>query len=346
MLDQQKDIEAVLVSTPDHMHAFATMAALQLGKPVYCEKPLTHSVWEAQQVINAAAKTKKATQMGTQIHADENYRRVVELLRSGAIGTVNRIHVWCATRWSGWSGGLDRPKETPAVPATLDWDLWIGPAPMRPYHPCYHPAAWRGWWDFGGGGLADMACHHMDLSHWAFDLRLPETVEAEGPPVHAESAPPWLIVNFHYAAKGNRPAIHLTWYQGGRRPAEFAEGKLPTWGDGSLFVGDKGMLIADYNKYRLLPADQFKDFKPPEKTIPRSLGHHEEWIKACKEGTPTTCNFEYSGALAQTVLLGNVAYRTGKKIEWDAQNLRASNAPEAAQFIRREYRKGWELASV
>ena len=290
----------------------------------------------------AAAKAKKATQMGTQIHAGENYRRVVELLRAGAIGAVQRIHVWVPTFYYGG----DRPNQTPPVPANLDWDLWIGRAPMRPYNPCYHPGRWRAWWDFGGGGLSDMACHHMDLSHWAFELRTPELIEAEGPEVHPESALRWLIVNYHYAARGDRPPIHLTWYNGAKKPPELTEGKAPNWGAGSLFIGDKGMLIADYGRHQLLPEDQFKGYKPPERSIPRSIGHHDEWIKACKEGTPTTCNFDYATALTETVLLGNVAYRSGKKIQWDSANLKCINAPEAEKFLRREYRKGWELGGV
>ncbi|HEV8606476.1 MAG TPA: Gfo/Idh/MocA family oxidoreductase [Tepidisphaeraceae bacterium] len=335
---EQKDIDAVVISIPDHVHAHATIASLQMGKHVYCEKPLTHSVYECRKVMETARRMKKATQMGTQIHAVDNYRRVVELLQSGAIGTVKRIHVWVE---GGFAGG-ERPKDTPPVPPNINWDLWIGPAPYRPYHPKYMPFAWRGWWDFGGGKLADMACHHMDLSHWAFNLRYPETIESEGPPVHAESCPIWQIVHFKYAADGDRPPIHLTWYHGDKKPAEFKEKNLPKWDNGSLFVGDKGMLLADYGNHKLWPEADFKDFKRPPQTIAKSIGHHNEWIKGCKEGTPTTCNFEYSGALAETVLLGNVAYKAGKKISWDPMKGTTGDS-EADQFLKREYRKGWEL---
>ena len=335
---EQKDIDAVVVATPDHVHAHATIAAMQLGKHVYCEKPLTHSVWECRKVMETARRMKVATQMGTQIHAENTYRRVVELLGAGAIGTVKRIHVWVQ---GGFAGG-DRPKDTPPVPPNINWDLWIGPAPFRPYHPKYMPFAWRGWWDFGGGKLADMACHHMDLSHWAYNLRYPQTIESEGPPVHPESCPIWQIVHFHYAASGDRPPIHLTWYHGDKKPPEFAEGKLPKWDNGSMFVGDKGILLADYGNYKLLPEEDFKDYQKPPQTIPKSIGHHNEWIKACKEGTPTTCNFQYSGALAETVLLGNVAYKAGKKINWNPQTGTTGDS-EADQFLKREYRKGWEL---
>jgi predicted dehydrogenase len=335
---EQKDIDAVVISTPDHVHAHPTIASLQLGKHVYCEKPLTHSVDECRRVMDAARRAKKATQMGTQIHATENYRRVVELLQAGAIGTVKRIHVWVG---GGFFGG-DRPAETPPVPPNIDWDLWLGPAPHRPYHPKYMPFVWRGWWDFGGGKLADMACHHMDLSHWAFNLRYAESIESQGPPLHPEGPPIWQIVDFKYAADGDRPPIHLTWYHGDKKPPELAEKKLPKWGDGSLFVGDKGMLLADYGNHKLWPEEDFKEFKRPEQKIPKSLGHHREWIKACKEGTPTTCNFEYSGALTETVLLGNVAFKSGKKVSWDpVKGTSGDSAVDA--YLKREYRKGWEL---
>ena len=335
---EQKDIDAVVITTPDHIHAHATIAAMQLGKHVYCEKPLTHSVWECRKVMEIAKRQKVATQMGTQIHAVDNYRRVVELLQGGAIGTVKHAHHWVG----GAFAPGDRPTDTPPVPPNINWDLWIGPAPYRPYHRKYMPFDWRGWWDFGGGKLADMACHHMDLSYWAFNLRFPKTIESEGSPVHPESAPSWQIVHWHYAAEGNQPAMQVSWYHGDKRPAEFTEKKMPKWGDGSLFVGDKGMLLADYGNHKLWPEEDFKDYKRPPQSIPKSIGHHNEWIKACKEGTPTTCNFDYSGALAETVLLGNVAYRSGKKISWDPQAGTTGDA-EADRFLKREYRKGWEL---
>jgi predicted dehydrogenase len=336
---EQKDIDAVTIATADHTHAPATMAALKTGRHVYCEKPLTHEVWEARKVAEEAKRRKRATQMGTQIHAGGNYRRVVEVIQSGAIGKIAEIHVWVG---GGYSGG-DRPTETPECPPNLHWDLWLGPAPERPYHPAYVPFRWRGWWDFGGGTLADMACHHIDLSHWALGLRHPLTVEAEGPPVHPESCPTWLVVHYEYPARGEMPPVKLTWYNGDKRPHYFDDGVLPPWGNGSLFVGEKGMLLADYDRYVLLPEKDFKDYTPPPKTIPDSIGHHNEWMQACKTGSPTLCNFDYAGALTETVLLGNVSYRTGKKIEWDTKHLRAKNCQEAEQFLRREYRRGWSL---
>lgn len=336
---ERKDLDAIVIATPDHMHAPITMAALDAGHHVYCEKPLTHTVSEARKVAELAKRKKRVTQMGTQIHAEKNYRRVVELLQSGAIGKVNEVHVWVGRVWSG----TGRPTDTPPVPANIHWDNWLGVAPERPYNPAYIPANWRGWWDFGGGTLADMACHHMDLSHWALKLRYPRTVEAEGPPIDSEITPPWLIVRYEYPSRGNLPPVKLTWYHGGKRPPHFADGKLPDWGDGSLFIGDKGMLLADYGRYVLLPEKDFAGFQPPKPTIPDSIGHHAEWILACKTGGPTTCNFDYSGALSETVLLGNVAYRVGQKLEWDPKSLRATNCPDADRFIQAVYRKEWNL---
>ncbi len=338
MLDKEK-LDAVVIGTPDHTHAVATAAALKAGLHVFCEKPLTHTVSEARTVAELAAKHKRVTQMGTQIHAGGNYRRIVELIQGGAIGPVREAHVWCAKVHSGG----DRPKETPAVPDTLAWDLWLGPAAERPYHPTYVPFHWRGWWAFGGGTLADMACHYTDLPFWALKLRHPTSVSAEGAPVHPEAAGKWVIARYEFPARDDMPAVKLTWYDGGKRPPHFAEGKLPQWGDGVLFVGDKGMLLADYSRRLLLPEEKFRDFTPPKPTIPDSIGHYKEWVEACKTGGPTTCNFDYSGALTETVLLGNVSYRLGKSFTWDAKNLKAVNEPEAERFIQHQYRKGWGL---
>ncbi|HET6878536.1 MAG TPA: Gfo/Idh/MocA family oxidoreductase [Pirellulales bacterium] len=335
---EQPDLDAVAVCTPDHIHAPATVMALRMGKHVYCEKPLTHNVWEARLVAQTAAKGKVATQMGTQIHAGDNYRRVVEIIQSDAIGPVRQVHTWAGRSW----GGGDRPTEMPPVPPNLHWDLWLGPAPDRPYHPTYLPANWRKWWDFGGGNIADMACHHMDLPFWALGLRAPQSVEAEGPPVHPETCPLGLLVRYEFPSRGERPPVKLTWYDGDKIPAQIHG--LATGGGGNLFVGDRGMLWADYGTWRLYPESEFAGYKPPEPTIPRSIGHHAEWLAACKTGSPTTCNFDYAGALTEAVLLGNVAYRTGQRLAWDASSLKATNCAEADRFIHREYRKGWELA--
>jgi len=331
-------IDAVVVGTADHHHAPASIRAIRAGKHVYCEKPLTHTVFESRLIATEAAKMGVATQLGTQIHAENNYRRVVEIIKAGVIGDVTEVHVWVG---KGWGGG-ERPANGDPVPANLNWDLWLGPAPERPYaNGMYHPANWRRWWDFGQGTLGDMACHYMDLPFWALDLRHPTRCEAEGPPVHPETCPLGLIVRYDFPARGTMPALKFTWYDGDLIPKKVAGQNVPA--NGVMFVGTDGMMFADYSKYKLFPADKYSGFTPPKETIPNSIGHHAEWIKACKDGSPTTCNFDYSGALTESVLLGNVSYRIGKAIEWDAENLVATNAPEAAKLINKDYRKGWEV---
>jgi len=340
MLDQiGKQVDAVVVATPDHTHAPAAVMAMKMGKHCYCEKPLAHCVAEVRTMIELARQNKLATQMGTQIHAGDNYRRVVELVQSGAIGSVGEVDVWHPVAY----GGPGRPKDTPPVPPGLDWDLWIGPAPMRPYHPRYCPGVWRSWWDFGSGGLGDFGCHYMDLPFWALKLRHPTTVQTEGPPVQPEQTSPGLIVRYEFPARENLPPVKMTWYDGGKRPGFLAERKIPAWGAAVLFIGDKGMLIADYGRHQLLPEAQYAGFKPPEPTIPKSIGHHAEWFRACKTGSPTTCNFDYSGTLAEAVLLGNVAYRVGKKLQWDPVGLKVVGCPEADPYLHPRYRGGWTL---
>jgi predicted dehydrogenase len=356
LYDDVKDFDAVVVSTTEHTHAFATLPALQLGKHVYCEKPLTHDVWEARRIREAAGKTKVATQMGTQIHATDNYRRVVELIQRGAIGPVSEVHVWVGRAWGRQTEEkakqhkdivfvTERPRESSTIPPGLDWDLWIGPAPDRPFHEVYVPGPkWYRWWDFGNGTMSDLGSHWIDLPFWALKLRAPSTIEAFGPPPHPEIAPASIHVVYEYEAQGTQPEVRLTWYQGEDKPDLVQNGSIPNWDSGVLFVGKKGMLVADYAKHVLLPEKDFKDFHRPEPSIPKSLGHYAEWIHACKTGAPTTCNFEYAGWLTEANHLGNVAYRAGKKLKWDAESATATNAPEAAQFLRREPRAGWKLA--
>ncbi len=341
---EQKDVDAVTVSTPDHVHACASIAAMKLGKGVYCEKPLTHSVYEARRMAQVAAEMKVATQMGNQGHSADHTRRCVELIQAGVIGAVREVHCW--TDRPIWPQGVNRPPDTPPCPPHIHWDLWLGPAPERPYHPIYHPFRWRGWWDFGTGALGDMACHCMDVLFWSLRLGAPLTVEAECDAHYAETAPKWSIIRYEFPARGDLPPVKLTWYDGGKYPpAELAEGeKYPD--NGTLFIGEKGklLLMDPYGgSSKLLPAAQFKDFSPPAPYIPRSPGHHAEWIQGCKTGSPTGSNFQYAAALTEMVLLGNVALRVGKKIEWDAANMKAKNCPEADQYLRREYRKGWSL---
>lgn len=349
MLDAEHGkLDAVVVSTADHNHAPATSIALDLGLPVYCEKPLTHSVQEARVVAQLAKKNKLATQMGTQIHASENYRRVVELVQGGAIGTVTEVHTWCN---KGWSGGRFVPWDKP-VPANLDWDLWLGPAKSRPYSPHIHPAQWRRFWEYGSGTFGDMACHVMDLPFWALGLRYPTSVSCEGPPVDPVGTPEWVKATYQFPARANQPAVTLHWSDGGAhfdlvKSTKDHSGKLlSAWGLGILFVGDKGMLLADYNRRQLLPQEKFADFQPPVPSIPASVGHWNEWVNACKTGSPTTCNFDYSGALTESVLLGVVAYRSGEQLNWNAGELKAPNAPNAEPFIKKRYREGWKVVGI
>jgi hypothetical protein len=357
MYDALKDSEfdAVVVSTTEHTHAFATLPALKRKKHVYCEKPLTRDVHEARIITEAARTAGVATQMGTQIHAGTNYRRVVELIQGGAIGTVREAHVWVDRTW-GWQSPEDakihdrvstqeRPTQTEPVPPELDWDLWIGPAPFRPFNSIYIPGnKWYRWWDFGNGTMSDLGSHYNDLPFWALNLDAPLTIEADGPPPHPEIAPATMNATYHYGARGNRPPVKLVWYQGQMKPPAWNEKLIPQWKSGHLFIGDKGMLLADYGKYVLLPEKQFAGFTPPPKSIPDSIGHHQEWLHACKTGAPTTCHFGYSGPLTEANHLGNVAYRAGKKIEWNAKTMKIKNAPDAERFLRRTYREGWKLA--
>jgi predicted dehydrogenase len=339
-LIDQKSIDAIVVATPDHTHAVAAIAALQSGRHVYCEKPLTRTISECRAVQKAAEKAKKATQIGTQIHAGDNYRRVVELIQRNAIGAVKEVHVWASAVY----GGKKRPTETPPVPAGLHYDLWLGPVEYRPYHPAYLPFDWRNWWAFGGGSLADFGCHYMDLPHWALGLGAPISAEAEGPERDPECPPVWLIVRYEYPNPKGGPPLKLTWYHGGKQPDFLSPEIAKAWKSGVLFVGEKGEVLSDYSRHILLPQDKFVDFVRPEPFIPKSIGHHKEWIRACKGGAPATCNFAYSGTLTEAALLGNVAFRVGKRIEWDTKQLRATNSRDADEFIQHHYRQGWTLS--
>ena len=357
LYDHASEFDAVVVSTCEHTHAYATLPALKLKKHVYCEKPLTYNIHEARVIREAAAQAGVATQMGTQIHAEENYRRVVELVQAGAIGPVREAHVWVSRAW-GWQpteeeakrhGDIvllrDRPTETQPVPAGLNWDLWLGPAPERPFHGTYVPGPkWYRWWDFGNGTMSDLGSHWIDLPFWALNLKAPLTIEAKGPPVHAELAPASMQVRYEYGSRGELPPLSLTWYQGTEKPERWTAGEIPRWDSGVLFVGDGGMILSDYSRHLLLPEKKFEGFVRPEATIPKSKGHYAEWIHACKTGAPTTCHFEYAGWLTEANHLGNVAFRAGKKLEWNPELMRATNCPEADRFIRREPRRGWSLS--
>ena len=356
LFDHADEFDAVVVSTTEHVHAYATLPALQLKKHVYCEKPLAYNVYETRVVREAAARAGVATQMGTQIHASDNYRRVVELVQSGAIGKISECHVWVSRAW-GWHPSeasateakdivfvQERPATADPVPPGLEWDLWLGPAPARPYNNVYLPGPkWYRWWDFGNGTMSDLGSHWIDLPFWALKLHAPSTIEAVASNRHPELAPASMRARYEYKATGDQPELALTWYQGTMKPEIWTKGEIPQWPNGVLFVGDKGMLIADYGKHALLPEEKFKAFTRPPESIPKSIGHYAEWIQACKTGSPTTCHFGYSGWLTEANHLGNVACRVGKKLEWDAVKMRATNAPEAEPFLKRAPRKGWKL---
>jgi predicted dehydrogenase len=353
MLDEQKDIDAVVVATPDHLHAFAAMCAIMHGKHVYCEKPLTHSVWEARQLAKAAREKKVATQMGNQGQASEETRRLCEFVWDGAIGNVYEAHIWTDRPSNGlfkeyWPQGVDRPKETPPVPPELDWDLWIGPAPMRPYHPIYHPFRWRGWWDFGTGALGDIGCHAFDPVFRALKLGHPLTVEASSSRVNEETYPLASMVTYHFPARGSMPPLKLVWYDGGLRPPrpEGLDDGHEMGTNGRLLIGDKGFILGN----RIYPEKRRKEYQEPPKTLPRSPGHYQEWILACKGGQPAGSNFDWAGPLTEVVLLGNVALRvqlreelTRIKLRWDPDKFEFTNLPEANKFLRRDYREGWKL---
>lgn len=335
-----KVVDAVVVSTPDHHHAPATLRALRAGLHAYCEKPLAHTVAEARAMADAVRGTELKTQMGTQIHAGENYRRVVEAVRARTVGEISEVHVFCNGKT--WSGG-DRPKDVQEPPKTFHWDLWLGPAESRPYHSSYHPANWRRFWAFGGGTLADMGCHYTDLAFWALDLDHPTRVAAEGPAPHAETTPSRLVVHLDYPAKAGRSACRLHWWDGGAQPDVLDRLGLAAWQNGVLFIGEKGWLIADYDRLKLGPDDKAKDFKLPPPSIAKSIGHHKEWLEAIEGRGTTTCPFPYSGALTESILLGNVAYRAQKAFSWDAAKLTAVDCPEAQALITKAYRDGWKI---
>ncbi|MDZ7370193.1 MAG: Gfo/Idh/MocA family oxidoreductase [candidate division KSB1 bacterium] len=355
MLDREKSIDAVLVATPDHTHAVAAMAAIKRGKHVYCEKPLTHTVYEARVLAQAAKEAGVATQMGNQGMAFEGNRLIKEWLADGAIGTVREVHVWSdrptrlGTTDLWWAQGIERPKETPPVPPDLDWDLWLGPAPFRPYHPAYVPFAWRGWWDFGEGGLGDMGIHNIAPAFDALKLTAPISVHASSTPVFPDSLPVASIVHYEFPAVGDRPAIKLHWYDGGllpERPKELEDNRALPKEDGLIFIGDKGaMLVEGWGGEipRLIPETRMREYQRPPKTLPRSIGHHAEWIRACKEGTPTASHFGFAGPLTETVLIGTICVRLGgRKLHWDAAAMRFDDE-EANRLLHYEYRAGWEL---
>jgi predicted dehydrogenase len=348
MFEKEKSIDAILCATPDHLHALVSITALRLGKHVYCEKPLTHNIWEARQVARVAKETGLATQMGNHGHSGEGIRQTVEWIWDGAIGPVREVHAWTsAGRWGkGMSG---RPPAAP-VPAGVNWDLWLGPRPERPYSPYYTPVTWRDYWAFGTGVIGDMAIHHLDAALWALDLGAPETVEASCAfGLDDEMDSPASIFRFHYGARGALAPVDVTWYDGGLmppRPPELEDDdSMGQSGNGTLFVGDKGKIMCAGwgGPPRLLPLSRMETYRRPPKKLPRSKGHHRDWLDACKGGTPASSNFAYGAQLTELVLLGNVALRSGKCLHWDAANMKVKNAPDAQKFLTETYRKGWAI---
>jgi predicted dehydrogenase len=338
---ETKGLDAVVISTPDHAHAVVAVAAMNKNLPIYVEKPLARTVSEVRILTELARQKKLVTQMGIQIHSNNNYRRVVELVQSGAIGAVREVHVWAQAVY----GGVPVPTEFPPVPENLNYDLWLGPLEHRPYSPEWVPFKWRNWWAFGGGTMADFGCHFMDLPHWALDLSHPKTIEAvDGPELHPEVVPSWLQVKYEHPARGAKPPVTLHWYQGkDRRPKRLTDEQYRQWRSGVLFVGEAGEIISNYGAHELWPEQKFANFQRPKPSIPNSIGHHAEWIRAIKTGGKATCHFDYAGPLSETALLGNVAFRAQKKLEWDWRALKATNCPEATQFIQHKYRAGWKI---
>ena len=358
MLDKEAaNIDAVTVGTPDHIHAVAAMAAIRAGKHVYCQKPLTHTLHECRELTKAAHAAGVATQMGNQGHASEGARLTNEWIRAGIIGEVREVHVWSDRAGRLWKQGIGRPTDTPPVPSTLDWNLWLGPIHERPYHPAYCPVSWRGWRDFGTGAMGDMGCHIIDHPVWALELGPPTAVEAtctldgsflaDNKP-NFETYPIASLISYEFPARGALPAVHMTWYEGGLMPptpAEMPEGRrLPD--NGVLYVGSKGKMFHSSHggMPELLPAALHEAARQVPKTMPRSIGHYEEWLAACKGGSKPVSNFDYAGPLTEIALVGVLAMRApGKRLLWDSPNLKVTSAPEVNEFIHTEYRKGWTL---
>jgi predicted dehydrogenase len=350
MLEKEKAIDAVLIATPDHLHAYVCVLAMKAGKHVYCEKPLTLDVWEGRVVARVARETGVATQLGNHGRSTEGHRQTAEWIWDGAIGEVREVHAWASA--GGFAHGRGRPEGVHEVPPGFNWDLWLGPREWRPYHPAYAPFNWRGWWAFGGGGLPDVAPHHLDPAFNALQLDTPETVEASAPALDDEVCSPAILVTWRFGPRGKMAPVTVYWYDGGLRPPtppgidpDDPRQRIGEGGNGIYFVGDKGIITcAGWSGMpRLLPLELHREYERPEKTLPRVEGHHADWLQACKGGRPASSNFDYGSRLCEFVALGNVALRSRKLLRWDGPNMRASNAPVADKFLRMPYRAGWEL---
>ena len=346
---EQKDIDAVTISTPDHMHAAVTLSAMQLKKHVYTQKPLTRTVFEARQLTAAAKEFGVVTQMGIQHHSSARLKQAVQAIRSGVIGRVSEVHTWTDRPGTYWKQGLDRPAQKDAIPTHVHWNEWLGVAPERPYVAgLYHPFSWRGWWDFGTGALGDMGCHILDPVVNALELGPPRTVEAEGPPPHPESGPLWCIVRYEFpGTKHTAESLKLTWYEAGKQPPRALFQAPADWKgsqNGVLFVGEKGNLFVGFPENpELFPREKFADYKFADVA---EDNHYTQWTEAILGRGKTSCPFAYSGPLTETVLLGNIAYRTGQKITWDSANLKATGNPTADALLKPTFRTGWEIKGL
>ena len=353
MLAREKSLDAVVVSTPDHNHAIVAIAAMKRGLHVYCEKPLAHSIYEARMMARVAKETGVVTQMGQQGHAMEGSRQAVEVVRSGGIGEVAELHVWTDRPAGWWPQGVARPAETPSIPATLDWNQWLGPAPYRPYHPDYVPFKWRGRWDFGTGPIGDMGVHNLDTAFWALDLGIPTSAEVIDSGPQTEDCPPlWSVMELEYPARGIRPPVKVIFYDGKKLPPEALFHGEEITSNGSLMIGSKGTLYTrtwhgggenEGDMFALLPKAAFKDYQVPVPFLPRAENHHLEWINACKGGPAAQSDFGYAAKLTEGLLLGFLALRTGKRIEWNPNTMSAVGVPEAAAYVKPTFRKGWEI---
>jgi predicted dehydrogenase len=336
----KEDVDAVMIATPDHSHAVITMAALKQKKHVYCEKPLAYTVNETRQVAEAAKRAGVATQLGNQGQASEEARLTCEFIADGAIGNVHEVQVWSPARFWPWPAWEGRPKETPPVPDGLDWDLWLGPAPARPYHPAYCPWTWRNWWDFGTGLLGDLGCHKMSTIFKALKLTHPTSVEACSTRVDSDIYPLGVIAYFEFPARGDMPPVKLTWYDGGLKPPVPKDLEPERGISDVMYFGDKGTLMG----HRLVPETRMQAYGRPPKKLERSPGHHREWVDACRGGSPAGANFvDHAGVLTETCMLGNVALRAGRKLMWDGPNFKITNDEAANKLLHREYRDGWSL---
>lgn len=349
MLDEfGKSIDAVTVSTPDHSHAPASLMAMRMGKHCFTQKPMTHSIEEARLMGEVAREMKVKTQMGNQGTANDSLREMVAVIQKGTLGAVSEVHVW--TNRPVWPQGLAQPKETPPVPTNVDWELFLGPAEKRPYHPAYHPFKWRGWWDFGTGALGDMACHTLNMPYMALELFNPTSVQAETSGHNGQTYPGFSIINFAFPANDKRPAVKLVWYDGGKLPPESLLNGAKMQNSGALIIGDKGSLYApgDYAEKGMT----LHGVDKPSVEWVKSPGHFTEWVRSIKGGDAAVSNFaDYAGPLTETILLGNLALAgatepgLGKKIEWDSKNLVATNAPEVMHIVKKEYHNGFKITA-